>query len=263
MSVDEKDLLKVSADAAIAPVRDIVNRLLGPFADQVGGLLTDPIRVWRYELSVKLFEKVKKIAEQADLDLKTVPLKQLLPILEYASVEDDTDLHDRWANLLTNAAVDSSRVRMFFPDALRQLGPREAQLLDRIRDMAVQFSAQTFASFSELQEEDLRHHSFAKIFMAYCQVAGVRPDPSVFGPSVSGPSVSGVRPGLILEEVAIQLEQKNAQTNACLASLYVLVALGFVVIVNPQGLPPTFCSYRISALGSEFVKACSTPTKPS
>lgn len=99
MNENEKELLKVGADAVVAPVKDVFNRVFGPFADQLGGLMADPIRVWRYQRSLKLFEKVARLSAAKEIKLKPVPLKTFLPILEYASVEEDEDLHNRWASL--------------------------------------------------------------------------------------------------------------------------------------------------------------------
>jgi hypothetical protein len=33
MNENEKELLKVGADAVVAPVKDVINRVFGPFAD--------------------------------------------------------------------------------------------------------------------------------------------------------------------------------------------------------------------------------------
>jgi hypothetical protein len=62
----------------------------------------------------------------------------LLPILENASLEDDDDLHDRWANLLANAARPYPRdtVKPYFTDILREIDAEEARLLDRLYEYA-------------------------------------------------------------------------------------------------------------------------------
>lgn len=240
MSVDEKELLKVGADAALAPVKDTINRLFGPFVDQVGGVMSDPIRVWRYERSLKLFEKVKNIAAQAGVRLSAVPLKTLLPILEHASVEDDDNLHDRWANLLTNAAVDAARVRVSFPEALKRLSPREARLLDHLHTSAVQLADRQHSSPVTAQEEILKHFSFDNIFKAYREIILMPADQDHW-----------------------MAPQWNIAIRDCLGSLYVLIALGLVVAINPYGDAPNQHSYRITSLGNDFVTACSTPTESS
>ena len=203
MDENEKELLKVGVDAAVAPVKDVINRLFGPFADQLGGLMADPIRVWRYQRSLKLFDKVARLSASRAIELKVVPLKTILPILEYASVEEDEDLHDRWANLLANSAIDSDRVRPIFPDALRQLGPTEARLLDYMRDVDLEFSKRSFDDVQKMLAEDLAVHSFFKILEAYKKVIGA-------GPPVGMEAFT------------------NPRTSGCFATLDVLMALGLV-----------------------------------
>src|ERR1035438_2870018 len=175
MDETEKELLKVGADAVIGPVKDVINRLFGPFADELGGLMADPIRMWRYQRSLKLFEKVARLSAARGIELKPVPLKTMLPILEYASVEEDEDLHNRWANLLANSAIDSDRVRPFFPDALRQLGPTEASLLDYMHDVNMAFVKESFSSMQKLREEELKVNSFHRILESYEQIIGAGP----------------------------------------------------------------------------------------
>jgi hypothetical protein len=134
----DAELVKAGFDVAFAPVKDILCRLLGPVADEMGGILADPVRVYRYKQTVRLLEKVKAIAAEAGFEPKAVPLKTLLPILENASLEDDDDLHDRWANLLANAARPYPRdtVKPYFTDILRGIDAEEARLLDRLYEYA-------------------------------------------------------------------------------------------------------------------------------
>jgi hypothetical protein len=234
MHEDEKELLKVGAEAVVAPVKDVISRLFGPFADQLGGLMADPIRVWRYQRSLKLFEKVARLSARG-IELKAVPLKTILPILEYASVEEDEDLHDRWANLLANSAIDSNRIRPFFPDALRQLGPTEARLLDYMRDVSIELSKMSFGSAQKLREEDLALHSFSRILDAYEKIIGAGPP------------------------VGMEAFTKPHMTG-CLVALDVLMALGLATrIPDPNVVISYHFSYSTTSLGAQFVDACRTP----
>jgi hypothetical protein len=138
MPGDEKDLIKAGVDAALAPVKDLANRLFGPAIDELGAIFAEPIRMLRFKRSVRLMEKVKRICDETGFEPRAVPLKTLLPILENASLEGDEDLHDRWANLLANAASPDgpSTVLPSFPDILRQLTTPHAVLMDTLYEMA-------------------------------------------------------------------------------------------------------------------------------
>jgi hypothetical protein len=197
--------------------------------------MADPIRVWRYQGSLKLFEKVARLSAAKEIKLKPVPLKTLLPILEYASVEEDEDLHNRWANLLTNSAIDADSVRPFFPDALRQLGATEARLLDYMRDVTLELSKKTFGSPQKLREEELAVHSFGRILEAYEKIIGA--GPPVGMEAFTKPHMGG-----------------------CLATLDVLMALGLARrIPDPNTIISYHFSYSTTALGCQFVDACRTP----
>jgi hypothetical protein len=136
--LSDGELVKAGLDAVLAPVRDTINRLLGPMADELSGILADPVRVFRFKRSVRLLEKVRRIADDAGFEPRAVPLKTLLPILENASLEEDEELHDRWASLLANAANPNAEhgVRPYFTDILRGLAADEAGLLNKLYDYA-------------------------------------------------------------------------------------------------------------------------------
>jgi hypothetical protein len=53
--------------AIVGPVKDTINRLAGPFADHVYGLLAQLVR---YPQSLRLFQKARAIADHAGIELK-------------------------------------------------------------------------------------------------------------------------------------------------------------------------------------------------
>jgi hypothetical protein len=69
-----------------------------------------------------------------NLELKPVAPRLLFPILDSATLNEDEDLHARWAALLTNAATIDRRVLPSFSEILKQLTPDEARFLDRAYD---------------------------------------------------------------------------------------------------------------------------------
>ena len=65
---------------------------------------------------------------------QAVSPRLFLPILDRASIEDDEDLHSRWAALLANAGTSPNSVHPSFIEILRQLTPDDAHLLDKLYD---------------------------------------------------------------------------------------------------------------------------------
>jgi hypothetical protein len=107
-------------------------KLAGPAAEELGYTLQDSIRVYRFKRRIRLFQKIKEICKTAGIEPHAVPLKILLPSVEYASVEENDELQDRWAALLANAADSSSNITILpaFSEVLRQLNPEEVRFLD-------------------------------------------------------------------------------------------------------------------------------------
>lgn len=127
------DLTEI-AKQGLEPIGDIVKRIAGPLADEIGESLAVLARPYRIMLSVKMFQKTQRMLKEAGIVPQTVPPRLFLPIMEGASIQDDEDLHSRWAALLANAAVSPTLVHPSYIEILKQLTPEDAQLLDRLYD---------------------------------------------------------------------------------------------------------------------------------
>ena len=116
------ELSKEGVKNLLDPVKDLLQRLLGPAATEIGLGWGDSFRVWRLKRVVRLLEEVRQVVSDAGLDLKPVSPRLLFPILEAAPLQDDEDLHQRWVALLTNAASTAHDSDMLpcFPDILRR-----------------------------------------------------------------------------------------------------------------------------------------------
>jgi hypothetical protein len=128
---DENELVQSGVKALIQPVADLISKLAGPAAEEIGLTLQDSIRVYRAQRQMKLLQKVSAYARERGFIPREVPLKLLLPILDNASVESDDDLHTAWAALLANAANPSihGRILPCFVEILKQLSKGEAIFL--------------------------------------------------------------------------------------------------------------------------------------
>jgi hypothetical protein len=59
-----------------------------------------------------------------------IPMKISVPLLENAGLEDGEFLRQRWANLLVNAATGSTKVKVAYPDILRELDEIDVKFLE-------------------------------------------------------------------------------------------------------------------------------------
>jgi hypothetical protein len=127
------DLTEI-AKQTLEPVGDLVKRIAGPLADEIGESLAVVARPYRIMLSVKMFQKTQRMLKEAGISPHAVPPRLFLPILENASIQDDEDLHTRWAALLANAAASPNVVHPSYIEILKQLAPEDAILLDKLYD---------------------------------------------------------------------------------------------------------------------------------
>lgn len=93
-------------------------------------LLADKIRGRRLMTQIEIYDKARKRLAELGVDGWVVPDKTVVPLLEFAGLEDDEDMRSWWTNLLVSAAEDAASVLPSFPHILRDLSPREAQALD-------------------------------------------------------------------------------------------------------------------------------------
>lgn len=114
-------------------IKGFVQKLIGPTADEVGFLFADNLKLWRLKNQIRNLEKVKRIVEAKNIDIRHVNLKVLVPYLDGVALEEDEKLQDMWANLIVNY-IDSNQnlITHVFPDILRQLSSEDILMLERM-----------------------------------------------------------------------------------------------------------------------------------
>jgi len=108
--------------------------IAGPLAKELGEMLKEEVQPYRAPRRKRLLEKTAAMLRDGEIRAHAVPGRILFPILEYASHEDDDDLHSKWAALLAHAAsVDGAEsYPTVFTAILSELSPREVLLLDTL-----------------------------------------------------------------------------------------------------------------------------------
>jgi len=135
----ETALVKTGIPAAFKAAKEFLVKIAGPAAEEVGLLLQDKVRIYRFRNQLKVLAKAQKMLDDAGVSPTSVPLKTLLPLLNGAALEEEDDLSTKWAALLANAATPNSPLAIYpsFPHILSQLSPRDARVLDAIYDLAL------------------------------------------------------------------------------------------------------------------------------
>jgi hypothetical protein len=130
------DAGEIIKSGAVDKLADVIHKLAGPMADEIGLLMADKIKVYRVTNWVKVVQKTEKILAEAHLSPNAVPTRLFLPILEGASIEDDETLQNLWAGLLGSASEQRDSLSPSFIETLKQLSPGEARALDGFFDDA-------------------------------------------------------------------------------------------------------------------------------
>ena len=121
----------IVATGATTLAVDLLRRLAGPAADQVGCMLGD--KAWEYRANnlIKITQRLQRKLIDASLPANAIPPRLLLPIIENCSVEDNETLQDMWAGLLATASQEKDSMSPSFIETLKQLTPVEATVLQR------------------------------------------------------------------------------------------------------------------------------------
>jgi Abortive infection alpha len=126
-------VVKEGMKQVFAPFADLISRLLGEAASEIGLGLRDSVKVWRLKRQVRLLQEVERLVQQSGKDIKPVPPRLFFPIFDAASVEGDDEMQSRWAALLANQATSGS-VHPSYIEMLKQMSSQDARLLDKIYD---------------------------------------------------------------------------------------------------------------------------------
>ncbi|ELL9330414.1 DUF4393 domain-containing protein [Vibrio fluvialis] len=100
------------------------------------GIIEDKLRYIRWERQVSLIEKANKLMDQKGFVVPDVQIaiKNAVPLLEYATLEENDDLQALWANLLVNGTNSRSGVALerSFIEILGQLSYLEVMILQAV-----------------------------------------------------------------------------------------------------------------------------------
>jgi hypothetical protein len=110
-----------------------VSRIIGEPADAVRGILTDRLNYVRWERQQRLTARAKEFidAQKIEDELRILPPKIAIPIIENASLEENDELQDLWARLIASAVNPNfeGEIRTAFVDIIKQLEVNDAHVL--------------------------------------------------------------------------------------------------------------------------------------
>lgn len=132
------DISSTVLEKGIDIAKGFVEKLIYPSAEELGLLLKDGISKWRFNNQIKTLVKAKSICEKHGVNPKMISPKLLCPLLEYAGLEDNEKLQDKWATLLANMVDSDQNVENHvFPYLLSQVSIQEFETLENTFEIKV------------------------------------------------------------------------------------------------------------------------------
>lgn len=127
------DISSTMLEKSIDIAKSFLSKLLGPTVEESGLLIRDQVTKWRFNNQVKMLNKAMENCRKNNISPKNISLKLLCPLLDYAGLEDNEELQDKWANLLANMVDSDQNIdNHVFPYLLSQISITEFKTLDDI-----------------------------------------------------------------------------------------------------------------------------------
>lgn len=126
----EINIKSSTVEKSLELAKDFLQKLVGPSVDELGLLFADNVKLWRLKNQITNLNKVERLVQKGNVDIKKINLKILVPYLEGVSLEDDDDLQNLWANLFTNYIDTQKNLTLnVYPNILKQLSTNEVSIL--------------------------------------------------------------------------------------------------------------------------------------
>ena len=117
--------LEIVAETA----KDFLQKVITPPLEEVGLLLADSIKLWRFKNQINILNKAETYLKTKNITTRKVSLKILAPLIEQCSFEESEDLQNKWAILLSNIVrADSTIETTLYSHILSQLTSKDAEI---------------------------------------------------------------------------------------------------------------------------------------
>jgi hypothetical protein len=125
------DITSKAAEKAIDLAKDFLDKLVMPAATEIGLLVQDPIKSWRFSRQIKMLIDAKEKCIKHGINPKEISVKLLCPLLDGASLEENDYLLDKWSTLLSNLVDPEQNIQNHvFPYTLSQMSITEFQTIE-------------------------------------------------------------------------------------------------------------------------------------
>ena len=122
----ELNIKSSTIEKSLDLIKGFVEKLIYPTAEEVGLLFSDKIKYFRFKNQIDILMKSEEYVKSKNIGIKAIPTKILVPLLENASLEEDEELQEKWANMIGNLADSEQNLQnQIFPYLLSQVSKEE------------------------------------------------------------------------------------------------------------------------------------------
>lgn len=133
MELKKIDITSSAVEKGIDLAKSFVDKLIIPSIEETGLLIKEQVTFWKFKNQIKMLTKAKAYCDKHNVNPKTISLKLLCPLLDYSALEEDEELQDKWAILLSNMVDSEQNIQNHvFPYILSQISSNEFALLDNV-----------------------------------------------------------------------------------------------------------------------------------
>jgi len=261
MDDDQRELLKVGAEEAMRPFANLIEKLFGAAAEQIGGAWADSLAVRRQIRQIRLLKKLQAAIDKAGFEPRRIPDTFWVPVLQEALLQDDETIQERWANLLANAADprQGNIISPSFPSILKQLTAREAHFLDSL------YQRTTVPNDPQRRRPTDFLFTIADLSSVYTY-AGLSRRPRLFSLTVGEIKEGGddLRADLAEFAATIDILMRNGVLRESTTPEPIDLSK-IAADINQNRMPrslkvPATTQYHLTELGVQFVSACRSPS---
>ena len=129
-SVKELNYPKILMDKG----EKLAKSLFGSSVNELAGSFTDSLRLRRFKNQIDILEKAEKHIKERGLNPKNIDLKILAPLVNFISLEENPELQEIWAKLITNIVTIEGRtlLKQNSLDIISKISNEEVKILNYI-----------------------------------------------------------------------------------------------------------------------------------
>jgi hypothetical protein len=143
---------------------EYADQIVKPPLKQIGCLFADKVRYWRYKNQINILAKAKALHEKKGISPHQIPVKTLVNMIEYSSLEEEENMQELWANLLANATNSENPYNDHnrLIHILKELSSDEALILKHLYNLFNEEGIKQFNEefFNDLYKENPEEYPF-------------------------------------------------------------------------------------------------------